>query len=105
MPTKQFALILSHFILSLIFFACIGVLYFYAITDTFDPFLYFVCGVLFLEGSALALNRGNCPLEHVHRRVGDDKRFFDHFFPNPLVPYVVPFFIIVTAIGFLLLYL
>jgi len=67
--------------------------------------LYFTCSILFLEGVALILNKGRCPLEYAHKKAGDEKGFFDLLLPTWLVPYVIPVVIVLVAFGFLLLYL
>lgn len=101
---KIYAFRTLHFILVIIFAWCIISVYYYGLTDTFDSVLYIAVGILFSEAVALIINRFNCPMEYLHRRVGDDKRFFDHFFPSPVVPWVIPAVAGITLIGFLLLY-
>jgi len=93
-----------HFILVIIFAVCIVFLYYYALKNVFNNGLYVISFILFCEGVALALNRGKCPLEYAHRKTSDDKGFFEHFFPAPIVPYVIPAVCLITTIGFILLY-
>jgi hypothetical protein len=102
---KKYAIRIVHSIFVAVFLVCIIRLYHYALEDVFDNGLYVISSILFCEAVALILNGGRCPLEHVHRKVGDDKGFFDHFFPAPMVPYVIPVVVVFTGIGFLLLYL
>ena len=94
-----------HGVLVIIFSFCIAILYFYAINDKEGNILYAVCIILFLEGAALIANKGRCPLEYTHKRANDKKGFFDLFIPSWLASYVIPVAIILTAVGFLLLYL
>jgi hypothetical protein len=102
--SKEFIFIV-HFFFVIVFAACVFLLYYHGINDTFDDILYLASFILFCEIVALILNKGKCPLEHVHKRVGDDKGFFDRFIPKALIPYVIPISVIIIAIGFLLLYL
>ena len=94
-----------HGTLVLIFTLCIIELYYCAITDTVGNILYITCTILFLEGAALIINKGRCPLEYAHKKAGDAEGFFDLLFPTYLVPYVIPVVAILVAVGFLWLYL
>ncbi len=93
-----------HFIMIVLFLLCIIFLYYYGTNDLFDNKLYIVSGVLFAEAVILVFNRGKCPLEYAHEKVGDKREFFGHFLPDYAVPYVIPVVAIVTIIGFLILY-
>ncbi|HCP08707.1 MAG TPA: hypothetical protein DIT25_02840 [Candidatus Moranbacteria bacterium] len=93
-----------HFVISIIFIFCIGIIFYYGIEDKFDRTVYVASAILFFEAVALILNRGRCPLEHVHKRVNDKEEFFGHFFPEHILPYIIPFFALLSIAGFLTLY-
>lgn len=93
-----------HSILVVIFAVCIIFLYYYALGDIFNNGLYIISFILFCESIALTLNRGKCPLEYIHERVGDDKDFFEHFFPTAIASYIIPIVAAITLFGFVLLY-
>lgn len=94
---------LLHSFFAVLFMACLGIIYYFGITAKPSPLILPATALLILEGSLLWLNKGNCPLEPLHRKLGDDKGFFGLFLPAAWLPYVIPFFVITTCIGFLLL--
>jgi hypothetical protein len=102
---KKYAIRIAHSMFVAVFLVCIVRLYHYALEDVFDNGLYVISSILLCEAVALILNRGRCPLEHLHRRVGDDKAFFELLVPKSMVPYVIPVVVVFTGMGFLLLYL
>lgn len=99
---KKFVFAL-HGILVLIFVLSIFLLYYYALNNIFNFGLYVILGILFSEGVALALNRGKCPLEYVHKAAGDNKEFFENFLPSSIVKYVIPIVVVITLVGLVLL--
>lgn len=59
---------------------------------------------LAIEGFLIfILNKGDCPLIHVQRRLGDSKSFFSLFFPERIAKRAIPYFAILTLIGFIFL--
>ena len=92
-----------HSVFAVLFMVCLGIVYYFGITGKSSPLILPAVALLILEGFLLWLNRGLCPLEPIHRRLGDDKGFFGLFLPLVCLPYVIPFFVVLTCIGFLLL--
>ena len=93
-----------HCMAALLFLGCIGVVYYCGLSGQRSALLAPATIALFAEGLMVTLNRGRCPLQAVHRRLGDDKSFFGLFLPLRTLPYVVPFWTLVTIGGFVLLH-
>ena len=92
-----------HAAFAILFISCIIFIYYCALTRQYSPWLYPAGILLVLEGIAVALNKGNCPLEPIHLRYGDNKGFFGLFLPEKILPYVIPGLAIIAAVGGLLL--
>jgi len=103
MKKKIYTLRIIHLLLVVIFLCSIGTLYYYGITEKFSSILYFSSVVLFLEAAVLVLNKGDCPFAYAHKKAGDEKDFLNIFFPEAIVPRVIPFVAVIAAVGFLLL--
>ena len=56
-----------------------------------------------IEGIVLLFNKGDCPMGHLHKKVGDDKYFFELLFPRKIAKLVIPVVAIITLIGQILL--
>jgi hypothetical protein len=57
-----------------------------------------------LEGVVVfILNKGDCPLIHIQRKIGDNTPFFQLFLPEKLAKKAVPFFAKITWFGLALL--
>ena len=93
-----------HASFALLFITCIIFVYYCALTRLASPWLYPAIILLLIEGIALWMNKGNCPLEPIHLRYGDDKGFFGLFLPAKLLPYVIPGLAVIAAVGLLLLF-
>jgi hypothetical protein len=78
--------------------ACLGHLWFCAITGRRDIKLSFAVAVLVGEGVALLLGRG-CPLGIFQRRAGDDVPMFEVWFGPKLAPFAVPTFGVIAVGG------
>lgn len=78
--------------------ACLGHLWFCAITRRRDRKLRLAVVVLVGEGVALLLGRG-CPLGIFQRRVGDDVPMFELWFGPGLAPFAVPTFTLIALCG------
>jgi len=103
---KILSLRFAHGLASLYFFLCLLELYIAAFTAHFNLTLAIAMISLGLEGTAVfLLNNGDCPLIHIQRRVGDDKPFFELFFPPQLAKQTLPIFARVTWVGLALLML
>ncbi len=92
-----------HTLFAFFFVFCMGYVYYSALTGHKTKWTLFAVVALVLEGILLLINSGDCPLAPLHRRYGDQKGFFDLFLPPKILPYVIPFFVITTVIGLLLL--
>ena len=93
-----------HGAFALFFIACIFSIYFAAITGQWTVYLLIAITSLMLEGVAVfVLNKGDCPLIHVQRAMGDETPFFELLLPKQAAKKAVPFFVVVTMIGLLLL--
>ena len=71
---------------ALLFIACIIFIYYCAITRLASPWLYPATIILLIEGIAVGLNKGDCPLGPIHLRYGDDKGFLDYSCPQESYP-------------------
>jgi hypothetical protein len=91
-----------HSAFALFFMSCLAYIYYAALGRKRSPLLAAAAGALLAEGAVVVINRGDCPLGPVHRRLGDEKTFFELFLPSRLARWAVPFFAAVTAFGFLL---
>ena len=102
-PLAIWAIRLIHTLVALIFFAAIAVIYVSAIFGTYNLWLYLSLGVLLIEIIAVRLNRGNCPLEFIPRKYGEDKTFFELFLPKNVAKRMFKVCFVVVLIGCLLL--
>jgi len=96
---------LIHSLIALTFFTAIGVIYFSAISETYNLWLYLALGGLLVEGITVILNGGNCPLLYLARKYGDDKTFLELFLPKNAAKQMFKVFTIIISIGCLLLLL
>ena len=94
---------LIHGLIALIFFTAIGVIYFSAISKTYNLWLYLALVALVIEGMAVRLNKGDCPFLFFARKYGDDKTFLELFLPKNVAKQMFRVFTIVISIGCLLL--
>jgi hypothetical protein len=63
-------------------------------------FLFIAVASLSVEGIAVfVLNKGDCPLIHIQRIIGDNTPFFNLFLPAKLAKQAVPFLAKITWIG------
>ena len=93
-----------HGLFALFFITCILYIYFAAITGHFTFYVVVAIGSLVLEGvMVFLLNKGDCPLIHVQRRIGDETPFFELFLSKKTAKKAVPFFLVVTIVGLLFL--
>lgn len=102
----MFRLIRSvHASIALVMFAAIGVVYYSAVSQEYDLLLYLALVALLIEGIAITLNRGDCPLSYLQRRYGDDKAFFELFLPKRIARQMFRFNFLLISIGCLILLL
>lgn len=97
---KIYLLRLIHTLFALYFLACLVYIYYAAFTTTFDMFLLFAVTSLAIEGFVVyVLNKGDCPLIHIQRKIGDDVPYFELFFKPSVAKKALPFFAILSWIG------
>jgi len=92
-----------HTLVALVMIASMAVVYYSAISKTYNVLLYLASGALLIEGIAITLNKGDCPLSYLQRKYGDDKTFFELFLPRNIAKHMFRFNFIVISIGYLLL--
>lgn len=92
-----------HTVFALFFLTCLGYIYYCGFTGQISWVSWAAVGVLIAEGLALWINGGKCPLTSLQHKLGDDRAFFDLLLPTRILPYVIPFFVVVTIIGVILL--
>jgi hypothetical protein len=90
---KIYLLRVVHGVFALYFLACLGYLYYAAFSARFDLLLVAALVSLAIEGFVVfILNKGDCPLIYVQRKVGDDTPFFELFLPPRIAKLAIPFF-------------
>src|SRR6266496_1582529 len=101
------ALRVFHGILTVYFTLCLLYLYVVGITGNVDGTLFILAALsLGAEGMAVfAFNRGDCPLIHIQRKIGDDKPFFELLVPRHLAKLAIPVFAVLTVIALVLILL
>lgn len=92
-----------HTLIAAFFIFCIGLLYYFALTGKSSPWIIWITVVLLVEGVVLIINRGKCPLSFLHQKYGDDKKFYDLFFPEKIAPYMAHILGVATIVGIILL--
>jgi hypothetical protein len=92
-----------HGLITAYFLACIGMIYYSALTNRPTLWAFLAALSLMIEGLVVYLNNGDCPLGKLHQHYGDEKAFFELIMPAPLAKRAVPFFGSISIIGILLL--
>lgn len=92
-----------HGLFAAFFVICLIYIFYCGISDRVGWLAWAAVCVMIIEGLAIWLNNGLCPLTSLQRRFGDDKGFFDLFLPDKMLKFVVPFFIAATIAGVALL--
>lgn len=95
-----------HGFISFFFLLCIIQIYYSYITDTRSLWLYVATIAVYLEGFIeFTFNKGDCPLIHIQKRIGDNIPFFELFFPPNIAKMVIPVVGVVTVFGSILVLL
>ena len=87
------------------FALCLVYLYYALFQSRYDLLLVISIVSLGIEGILVyGFNRGDCPLIHVQRRIGDDIPFFELFLPRRFARHAIPVFavFVLIAVGVLL---
>lgn len=90
-----------HVALAACFLGCLVLVYYCGIAARSHPLLPLAAAVLVVEFAVLTLNGGRCPWSQLQARFGDDHGLFSLFLPERWLPYVIPFFALVTGVGLL----
>jgi hypothetical protein len=92
-----------HTIFALYFIACLVALYYFAFTKQFNTVTTIALVSLAIEGFVVfILNKGDCPLIHIQKRIDDPIPFFELFLPPKIAKRAIPFFAILTITGLVL---
>jgi hypothetical protein len=92
-----------HTLIALVMFASVGVVYYSAVSQIYGLWLYLSLVALLIEGVAITLNRGDCPLSYLQRKYGDDKAFFELFLPKNAAKQMFRVNFLLVSIGCLIL--
>jgi hypothetical protein len=104
MNKKIFFLRVIHGLFALYFLACLIYLYYATLFSDINIFLLIAVLSLAFEGFIVfILNKGDCPLIHIQRKIGDNTPFFNIFLPARIAKQVVPALATLTWIGVALL--
>jgi hypothetical protein len=95
-----------HGLFALYFTFCLVYIYYSAIFGVINLFTFIAVISLLAEGIAVfVLNKGDCPLIHIQRKIGDDTPFFRLFLPEKWAKQAVPFLAKAAWVGLGLLLL
>ena len=93
------ALRVAHTALAVVDLASLGHIWFCALTRRQDRALRLSTAVLLVEGVALVIGRGNCPLGPLQRRLGDPVPLFELVLPPRAARAAVPILAAVSCGG------
>ena len=82
LKSKIYALRTIHLIGALFLYFSIGVIIYSAIVKNNPNILKYSLGALSLESIAIVINKWDCPLHPIHKKLGDEKAFFGLFLPE-----------------------
>lgn len=103
---KIYILRVIHGLFAIYFLICLLYLYYAALFSEIDFFLLIAVLSLGIEGFIVfILNKGDCPLIYIQRRIKDNTPFFNLFLPAKLAKQALPTFAKLTWIGVALLVL
>ena len=96
---KAKTLRLAHIAIAFIGLTSVGYLWLCALTGRRDRFLAMACAALSLQGVAILLGRGNCPLGPIQERLGDPTPSFELLLPKRAAKAAFPVLITLTVGG------
>jgi hypothetical protein len=99
LPARVVAFRVFHGLIAAGFISCVAVIYYAGITGSGGRKLAITVSLLAVEGTAVMLNAGNCPMAGIQGRMGDQTPFFELFLPPRVARLAVPFWFVVTAGG------
>lgn len=92
-----------HGLITAFFVTCLSIIYYAGITGRRRGLALAASAAVSVEDIVVFVNGGECPLGRVHRRVGDERTFFELIMPAPLARHAVPALSAVAVGGMLLL--
>ena len=84
------ALRIVHSAIAIVEMSCLGYVWLCVLTNRRDKALWAAVGLLAVEGGALIIGRGNCPLGPLQERVGDPVPLFELVLPPRAARAAVP---------------
>lgn len=93
----------AHALIAAIDLVGLGYLWTCAVTRRRDRLLRFSVAALLMEGVALVVGRGNCPLGPLQRKLGDPVPLFALVLPPRAAKNAVPVLTALSAVGLILL--
>jgi hypothetical protein len=81
LKSKIYTLRTIHIFGALFMYFSVGVLIYSALTGKNPFILKYSLGVLTLEAFAIMINKWDCPLHPIHKKLGDEKAIFGLFMP------------------------
>ncbi|HXK33456.1 MAG TPA: hypothetical protein VNM91_05510 [Dehalococcoidia bacterium] len=92
-----------HGLITAFFVSCLSIIYYAGITRRRRGLALAAAAAVSVEGIVVFVNGGEWPLGRVHRRVGDERTFFELIMPASLARHAVPALSAVAVGGMLLL--
>ncbi|MET0908446.1 MAG: hypothetical protein ABWZ99_03175 [Ilumatobacteraceae bacterium] len=92
-----------HVLIALVDLAGLGYVWTCALVRRRDRILRFSVAALVVEGTALVIGRGNCPLGPLQRRLGDSTPLFELVLPPRAARAAVPLLAAISVAGLALL--
>lgn len=93
------ALRIAHIAIAVVETSCLGYVWVCALTGRRGKALWAAVGLLAVEGIALVIGRGNCPLGPLQERVGDPVPLFELVLPPRAAKAAVPALAAISVIG------
>jgi hypothetical protein len=104
MTRSIFLLRLFHFFTAIYFIACLLELYYAGFTKNFNLIFLIAFFSLGFEGVVVfIINKGDCPLIHIQRKINDPIPFFNLFLPAKLAKLAIPFFSVITIFAVIII--
>ena len=99
LPRPALAFRAVHSVIATSFLFAIGYVWWCALTGRRGSLLHFAIGALLSEGALVIVNRGDCPLRPLQKRVGDPVPLFELVLSPRAAERAVPVLGAVTAAG------
>ena len=99
LPRRAKALRAAHAVLAVVELASLGYVWVCAVTGRRDKRLGLAVALLAVEGAALVVGHGDCPLGPLQERWGDPKPLFELILPPRAAKAAVPVLTVVAVTG------